>query len=63
MDKHKESINGWSNDKAYCEFAHWWDCNFWCGNNKIFGKKLPHERQCPMGTPNFNKCSLIKRKK
>jgi len=60
MPNNELTLHGWSNDKSYCDFANWWDCSFWCGNNKIFGKnKPPHERKCPMDVPNYNNCTLV----
>ena len=57
--KHQLKTHGWPNDKSFCDYARWWDCSFWCGNNKIFGKKLPHERRCPMNIPDFKNCLLV----
>jgi hypothetical protein len=60
--KHELIFHGWTSDKSYCDFANWWDCSFWCGNNKLFGKKLPPSRFCPMTIPNHENCPIIKAK-
>ena len=58
--KYLPSIHGWTKQKAYCDYARWWDCKFWCSNNDIFGKKLAHERICPMDTPRHSACLMLK---
>lgn len=54
--KHKEREDGWTGQKAKCDYALWWDCGFLCTNKKINPKNklVP----CKFNYPNFEKCNL-----
>ncbi len=58
MKEHEKTIHGWTGQESYCDYARWWDCSFWCSNNKecFKGKKMPTERACPMKTPVYSRC-------
>lgn len=62
MKDHKRKTSGWTNQVSECDFAHWWDCGFWCSNDKIFGNKVAYLRSCPSRIPKYKNCKLKKEK-
>jgi len=54
MEKHKEQTYGWTDQKARCNFAGWWDCSFFCNKLSTGERVIP----CYFDVPDFEKCNI-----